>query len=319
MCNDYLSFTHTHTNSIAPAMFFSDYAYNKGLKHTSVASSTVLVSTSCVFVLFLSVVLRLEPFRYGKVIGVLFAVLGTAMTTWQDAAKQEDFDNSMEAADNTFYDNGSSSSSLNSNLDMVYGDMYSLLAAVGYAVYSVQALVLCPQNEELYSMTLLLGYVGVICSVPLLPMALYKVYELVLNDTMSWYFLGILIIKGLLDFVVTDYLLFRAVMLTSATIANVGLGLTIPLAFAADLIFKSMAVTTLQAAGAFTVLAGFILVNWMSNLDESTSIQDPQDGSYEAKGDGNKPAVDGYDDEPPVLPYEYTNDVVDKSQQSVFI
>lgn len=263
--------------SIAPTMFLSDYAYNRGLQHTTVASSTVLVSTSCVFVLFLSILLGLEPFRCGKVFGVVFAVVGTAMTTCHDAARQEEIEEQPEMINNDKF-------------DMLYGDMFSLMAAVGYAAYSVQARILCPPDEELYSMTLLLGYVGMIFSIPLLPMAIYKMIEL--QGVLSWYTLGILFIKGLLDFVVTDYLLFRAVMLTNATVANVGLGLTIPLAFAADLIFKNIAVTGLQAAGALTVLAGFVTVNWMSRFDsdgqavvaadssDSGSNREPSEQSY---------------------------------------
>ena len=259
-------------------MFLSDYAYNRGLQHTTVASTTVLVSTSCVFVLFLSVLLGLEPFRCGKVFGVIFAVVGTAMTTWHDAVRQDEINEQIDEVDNK---------------DMIYGDMFSLMAAVGYAAYSVQARILCPQDEELYSMTLLLGYVGVISSVPLLPMALYKTYTMFLEG-MSWYTFGILIVKGLLDFVVTDYLLFRAVMLTNATVANVGLGLTIPLAFAADLVFKGITFTHLQAAGALTVLAGFVLVNWMSSIDEAEA----------AATDSANVSEKGSDDEPPEQPYD---------------
>eukprot|EP00977_Amphora_coffeiformis_P020858 scaffold8602_cov196-Amphora_coffeaeformis.AAC.16 len=247
---------------VAPAMFLSDYAYNRGLQHTTVASSTVLVSTSCVFVLFLSVLLGLEPFRYGKLMGVLCAVIGTAMTTLHDATVQQELDEEAEY----YHDN--------SQRDMVYGDVFSLMAAVGYAAYSVQARVLCPPDDELYSMTLLLGYVGLIVGIPLLPMALYKMYSM---DPISWGTFWILMVKGLLDFVVTDYLLFRAVTLTNATVANVGLGLTIPIAFLADLIFKGIMFTHLQVAGALTVLAGFILVNWMNSLDEAEAAQQAAD------------------------------------------
>ena len=239
-------------------MFLSDYAYNRGLQHTTVASCTVLVSTSCIFVLFLSVLLGLEPFRYGKLLGVICAVVGTAMTTLHDAAVQQDLDVEAEYHQD------------NSQRDMVYGDVFALMSAVGYAAYSVQARVLCPPDEELYSMPLLLGYVGLIVGIPLLPMAIYKMYDM---DPISWPTFWILMAKGLLDFVVTDYLLFRAVTLTNATVANVGLGLTIPIAFVADFIIKGIIFTHLQVAGALTVLAGFILVNWMNSLDEAEAAQ----------------------------------------------
>ena len=92
-------------------MFLSDYAYNRGLEHTSVASTTVLVSTSCVFVLFLSVLLGAEPFRYGKLLGVICAVVGTAMTTLHDAIAQEELGEQPEAQQDY------------SERDMLYGDV----------------------------------------------------------------------------------------------------------------------------------------------------------------------------------------------------
>merc|ERR1711957_319023 len=52
--------------------------------------------------------------------------------------------------------------------------------------------------------------------------------------TLTWSILLFLLLKGLLDNVLSDYLWARAVVLTSATVASVGVGLTIPMAFAAD-------------------------------------------------------------------------------------
>ena len=231
-------------------MFLSDYTYNRGLLYTTVASSTVLVSTSCVFVFFLSVLLQVEPFRWLSLAGVLLTVLGTTLTTMHDARDQDE-----EGEDN--YD----------PVLVVKGDMFSLLAAVGYAVYSIQARVLCPEDEELFSMPLLLGYVGAIVAVPMMPMAVFQFWQL---EGVDLHLIKMLVIKGLLDFVVTDYLLFRAVILTNATIANVGLGLSIPLAFAADAVVKSQQFSILQLSGAAIVLFGFVMVNGAEDKTENT-------------------------------------------------
>ena len=47
--------------------------------------------------------------------------------------------------------------------------------------------------------------------------------------------LGWIVLKGLFDNVLSDYLWARAVMLTTPTIATVGLGLTVPLSVLASL------------------------------------------------------------------------------------
>jgi len=202
----------------------------------------VLVSTSCVFVFLFAVVIRVERFRWAKLAGVLLAYIGTALTTMNDLSNDDPDDNS----------------------NVLLGDILSLLAAVGYAVYTVQARVICPQDEELMSMQLLLGYVGIICVVPLLPIAIYSATQV----NITWQIVGILMGKGLLDFVITDYLLFRSVILTNATVASVGLGLTIPLAFLADWILDKLgAVSAASICGAVAIALGFLIVNLTGEND----------------------------------------------------
>mmetsp|Transcript_10886 Transcript_10886/g.14222 ORF Transcript_10886/g.14222 Transcript_10886/m.14222 type:complete len:84 (+) Transcript_10886:1-252(+) len=65
-----------------------------------------------------------------------------------------------------------------------------------------------------------------------------------------------------MDNVLSDYLWARSVVLTSATVATVGLGLTIPLAFVSDWILGNENVADwISLCGASSVLIGFVLVN----------------------------------------------------------
>lgn len=68
-------------------------------------------------------------------------------------------------------------------------------------------------------------------------------------------------ISGLSNNVISDYLWARSVLLTSSTVATVGLSLTIPMAMAADFVFQSESPTVLSAVGAGLVILGFCLVN----------------------------------------------------------
>ena len=72
---------------------------------------------------------------------------------------------------------------------------------------------------------------------------------------------GLLVLKGLFDNVLSDYLWARSIVLTSATVATVGLGLTIPLAFLSDWFISDITPSTQGVFGALSVLIGFILVN----------------------------------------------------------
>ena len=95
------------------------------------------------------------------------------------------------------------------------------------------------------------------------PIAIYLF--LTATTSLSWFVLGGVILKGLLDNVLGDYCYARAVVLTSATVASVGLGLQVPMAFLGDILFMGRSadqVVTFASIGcAAAVVAGFILVN----------------------------------------------------------
>ena len=191
-----------------------------------------------------AVFVKVEKFSFARLLGVILAVLGTTLTALNDASNED------EAGDR----------------QSLLGDLYSLIAAIGYATYTVQARVLCPQDEDLYSMQILLGYVGLCCSIPLLPVAIFSLNSVKL----SWSVIGVLACKGMLDFVITDYLLLRSVVLTNATVASVGLGLTIPLAFLVDWAMGKLdSFSPASLLGALAVAAGFLIVN-LTGHDEPT-------------------------------------------------
>jgi solute carrier family 35 protein F5 len=219
---------------IAPAMFFADWAFNAALLNTSVASASVLVSIQSVFVYSMAVLARLELYSHWKLLGVLLAVAGTALTAIHDIE----------------------------DVDSVKGDVLAVLAAAAYATYTIQVRLFCPDNEELYSLQLLLGYIGLVCFIPLLPSAIWIVLTIRLE--LTWTTLSLVVFKGLLDFCLTDYLLFRSILLTSATVATVGLGLTIPMAFVADWVMGNKGddvISVYSLSGALTCSIGFLLVN----------------------------------------------------------
>jgi len=170
---------------------------------------------------------------------------------------------------------------------LVLGDLAGLISAIGYGTYTVLIRSLCPRNEDQYSMQLLLGYIGLFNGVLLLPIAVKRAFfdrcspldQSVLGyhgdeypslsvdvasscERITALVFAYLIAKAFFDNVLSDYLWARAVVLTSATVATVGLGLTIPLAFLSDWLLGRSGLTTPESVvGAFSVLVGFLLVN----------------------------------------------------------
>ena len=70
-----------------------------------------------------------------------------------------------------------------------------------------------------------------------------------------------MVISGLFNNVISDYLWARSVVLTSSTVATVGLSITIPMAMVADFLVHSQSPTGLSSGGAILVVIGFCLVN----------------------------------------------------------
>jgi solute carrier family 35, member F5 len=204
---------------IAPIWFISNFAYNASLKFTSITSSTVLASTGSLFTFLFAILTKDEKFYLAKFIGVLFGVLGSMITGISDVGNESDVNGTQNATNiHLSMDDHTVSTD-----PAVFGDLLGLLSAVGYGTYTVMIRVLCPRSEDQYSMQLLLGYIGLINGVFLMPVLIYILAWDASSTTMvnmTWTVLAYLIAKGLLDNVLSDYLWARAVVLTSATVAT---------------------------------------------------------------------------------------------------
>ncbi len=72
---------------------------------------------------------------------------------------------------------------------------------------------------------------------------------------------GFISLNGFADTVLADYFWARAVVLTSPTVATIGMSITIPIAILTDYVIKGVQATWVSVLGAMCVVAGFILVN----------------------------------------------------------
>ena len=271
---------------IAPVWFISNWAYNASLLYTSITSSTVLASTGSLFTFLFALLLRDESFGIYKFLGVLLGMSGSILTGLHDAKESTStsttnttttITTSISIKDDVHNNNENVSS-----IVLLYGDILGLISAVGYGSYTVMVRVLCPRDESLMSMQLFLGFVGVVNCITLSPVALYQIFLSSSSSTttttaseITWVIFGCLIVKGLLDNVLSDYLWARAVVLTSATVATVGLGLTIPLAFLSDwMLGRSHLFEWTSIVGAVSVLLGFWFVNFgTAQVDDGTPTE----------------------------------------------
>lgn len=94
------------------------------------------------------------------------------------------------------------------------------------------------------------------------PIVLYQLFILHSSAIPSRTEMQMIVLNGMLDNVISDYLWARAVILTSPTVATVGVGLTIPMAFVSDFFILKKNINDVNSLlGALAVLLGFFLVN----------------------------------------------------------
>ncbi|KAK4688430.1 solute carrier family 35, member F5, partial [Tremellales sp. Uapishka_1] len=227
--------------------FIANWAVNASLAWTSVASVTILSSTSGFFTLGLGRLYGVESLTRTKVAAVIASFLGVLLVTQSD----------------------SSLSTAIQDMDLpthpILGDFAALLSAAFYAVYVV-LLKVRVGDEDRADMQLMLGFAGlfnIICLIPVFPLLHYTGWETFeLPPTKSaWFICGINSCITLSS----DYLYVLAMLKTTPMLVTIGLSLTIPLALLGSFILPDInteSITLLSIAGATLVSVGFGMLGW---------------------------------------------------------
>ncbi|KAI9595282.1 hypothetical protein BDF19DRAFT_441379 [Syncephalis fuscata] len=223
--------------------FLANWTQNASLAYTSVASSTVIGSTSGLFTLLVGSMAGVEQLSFARCIAATISLVGVALVTYAPAQSSTPSD----------------SPSLSSHL---WGDALALLGAFFYGCYTV-LLKRQMHNETRADTTLFFGFVGIFNMFGMWPILLLlhwlglETFALPGSSTI-W---TILCINAFLGTFLSDYLWLLAVLLTSPLVATLGLALSIPIAFFGDIVFKGLIVNVSYWIGAGLVLCGFIGVN----------------------------------------------------------
>ena len=96
---------------------------------------------------------------------------------------------------------------------------------------------------------------------------------------LTWAAFGLIFVSGFFDDVISDYLWARSILLTSPTVATVGLSLTIPMAGIVDFFTTSpCTVSSSSLTGAIVVLIGFLIVS-LDCGGKTANLETPRVGS----------------------------------------
>lgn len=258
---------------ICPFWFFAQLTFNLSLKYTTVTSNTILSSSSSLFTFLVSVAFLGETFTWVKLVSVLLCMGGTVIVSFADV--------------------GVGVNAIASN--PILGDVLTLISACLYAVYISLIRKNLPdemKGEGHASMAQFLGYLGLFNLLIFLPVALgLEFTKLESFHKITWHQFCLIVGKGLLDNVLSDYLWAKAILLTTTTVATAGLTIQVPIAAIVDSI-TGHAPRLLDYIGAVSIILGFVGINIPSS--ENLLITEKEQHTEEivaANHDQNTPAL----------------------------
>jgi solute carrier family 35, member F5 len=228
---------------VAPLWFFAQLTFNASLSMTSVTSNTILSSTSALFTFLFSVLLLSERFTYFKLGCILALMMGTGMVTFSDGISGAQGDESSKHS--------------------IWGDFLCLISAALYGMYTVSIRSRIQGDDRSVPMTLFFAFMGVLIALTTGPVLLFLVIVGVPLGSMSLSIFGMLILKGCLDNVLSDWMWARAILLIGPTLATSGLALQVPIAVVSDVLIShpawlgSLLTILLTTGGGSLILAAF--------------------------------------------------------------
>lgn len=236
--------------------FLANWWIAMSLEYTTVASSTILTSTSSVFTLVFGVFFGVEKFTWRKLIGILASLSGIMIVSSVDISGTSGDDE---------HRGDFPSKSAN---ELILGNALALLSALTYGIYTV-FMKKRIDDESKVSMPLFFGFVGLINVLVLWPgfFILHwtgiETFELPSDTRVTS-----IITTNCLASLIADMCWAYAVLLTTPLVVTVGLSLTIPLSLVGQVVLNSQTATAPYWIGAVIVVGSFIFINHEEKKEE---------------------------------------------------
>ncbi|KAG5209834.1 EamA domain-containing protein [Trichophyton interdigitale] len=243
-----LGFKETAKLSLEFCIIWANYFAMACLQYTSVASTTVLTSTSGVWTLIFGAMIKVEKFTLRKCIGVLTSLFGIFLIS------RVDISSSTDSKNGTFPNKPPG--------EVILGNFMAAFSAVLYGVYTT-LMKRRVEDESRVDMRLFFGLVGVFASIILWPgfvVLHYTGLEPFALPPTKLVFL-IVLVNAIISFA-SDICWAFSLLLTSPVIVTIGLSLNIPLSLLGQIIIQHKYATGMYWFGATLVFVSFIVVNY---------------------------------------------------------
>lgn len=242
--------------------FLANYFAAACLEYTTVASSTILASTSSIWTLLCGSIMRVERFTLRKFIGVCASLAGVVLISSVDVSGETD-ENRGTFPHKT-------------PRELAIGDAMAFISAVLYGFYAV-FMKKRIGDESKVNMPLFFGLVGTLNVFLLWPgmiiLHLTGIETFQLPPTNK--ILTIVLVNSATS-LVSDFCWAYSMLLTSPLIVTVGLSLTIPMSLVGQMILDKQYSSPLYWVGAAIMVVSFLFINHEDKKDEETGMQDAE-------------------------------------------
>ncbi|KAF1958006.1 hypothetical protein CC80DRAFT_443144 [Byssothecium circinans] len=239
--------------------FLANYFAAACLEYTTVASSTILSSTSSIWTLFCGSLLRVERFTLRKFLGVCATLMGVVLISSIDMSGETD-ENRGSFPHKT-------------PRELAIGDTMAFISAVLYGFYGV-LMKKRIGDESKVNMPLFFGLVGTFNVALLWPgmiiLHLTGIEKFALPPTRQIF---TIVMVNSASSLVADFCWAYSMLLTSPLIVTVGLSLTIPLSLIGQMVLDKQYSSPLYWVGAAIIVLSFVFINHEDKKDEEEGLQ----------------------------------------------
>lgn len=238
--------------------FLANYFAAACLEYTTVASSTILASTSSIWTLLSGSLMRVERFTLRKFLGVCASLTGVILISMVDVSGETD-ENRGTFPHKT-------------PRELAIGDTMAFVSAVLYGFYAV-FMKKRIGDESRVNMPLFFGLVGLWNTFLLWPGFLILhftgIERFSLPPTSR---ILVIVLVNSASSLVSDFCWAYSMLLTSPLIVTVGLSLTIPLSLVGQIVLDKQYAGLWYWVGAVVVVMSFVFINHEDRRDEEEGV-----------------------------------------------